>query len=91
VTVVCAAFDIQAADGSSLDPEELRDAAARAVGEIRAAVDRHEGTVVASSGDTVTAIFGIPSVHEGDAAAGARGSPRRRTARPDASVIRLHA
>ena len=59
-----------------LDPEAQRQVVGRAFGEVEAAVASHGGTVVSVTGEAVTAVFGVPVVHEDDATAG--DSCRRR-------------
>src|SRR3984957_4468094 len=53
--------------GEELDPEALRAVMNRYFVEIRAAIERHGGTVEKFIGDAVMAVFGIPQVHEDDA------------------------
>jgi DNA-binding SARP family transcriptional activator/class 3 adenylate cyclase len=66
VTVVVAA--VEAADsGEAIDPEAQRRMAGRAFSEVAAAVEHHGGTVETLTGDALTAVFGVPFVHEDDA------------------------
>jgi class 3 adenylate cyclase/tetratricopeptide (TPR) repeat protein len=51
----------------SIDLEAQRRIADRAFAEISAAVEHHGGTVEALAGDSLTAVFGVPVVHEDDA------------------------
>ena len=67
VTVLCAVIEAAGAGDAQLDPEALRHMLGRVTDEIRSAVGRHEGTVVAEAGDALTGIFGIPVAHEDDA------------------------
>jgi len=53
--------------GELLDPEALRELMGRWYDEMRAAVERHEGTVEKFIGDAVMAVFGLPRAHEDDA------------------------
>ena len=53
--------------GESLDAEALRDVTGRYFETMRAAVERHEGTVEKFIGDAVVALFGVPRVREDDA------------------------
>lgn len=53
--------------GAILDPEALRRVTGRVFAEVRTSVDRHGGTVEAVTGDAITAVFGLPAVHEDDA------------------------
>jgi class 3 adenylate cyclase len=52
---------------SQLDPESLQRIMERYFERMRAAVERHGGTVEKFIGDAVVAVFGIPVVHEDDA------------------------
>jgi class 3 adenylate cyclase len=49
-----------------LDPEEGQDMMRQIVGEIDQVVTKYEGSVEQLVGDTVMAIFGVPSAHEDD-------------------------
>jgi class 3 adenylate cyclase/tetratricopeptide (TPR) repeat protein len=53
--------------GESLDAEALRYVTDRYFEAMRAAVERHEGTVEKFIGDAVVALFGVPRVREDDA------------------------
>src|SRR5579884_2751770 len=53
--------------GERLDPESLRDVMGRYFAVMRAAVERHGGTVEKFIGDAVMAVFGLPQAHEDDA------------------------
>ena len=53
--------------GESLDAEALRSVTGRYFDTMRAAVERHEGTVEKFIGDAVVALFGVPRVREDDA------------------------
>ncbi len=53
--------------GKQLDPEVLRRVLTSAFVEVTEAVEAHEGTIETTSGDAVTAVFGLPHVHEDDA------------------------
>ena len=67
VTVVFADVTGSTGLGERLDPESLRRVMNRYFDEMRAVVERHEGTVEKFIGDAVMAVFGIPRVHEDDA------------------------
>jgi predicted ATPase/DNA-binding SARP family transcriptional activator len=67
VTVLCASVTAATADGRQLDPEALRRVVGGGFAQIRAAVERHGGSVEAATGGMVIAIFGIPALHEDDA------------------------
>jgi class 3 adenylate cyclase len=64
--------------GERLDPESLRRVMARYFEEMKAAVERHGGTVEKFIGDAVMAVFGIPSVHEDDALRAVRAAQEMR-------------
>jgi DNA-binding SARP family transcriptional activator len=64
---------------ASLDPEALRRVTSRAFGEINGAVERHGGTIEAVTGDAITAVFGLPAVHEDDALRAVRAATEIRT------------
>jgi class 3 adenylate cyclase len=53
--------------GERLDPESLRQVMTRYFDVMRAALERHGGTVEKFIGDAVMAVFGIPRLHEDDA------------------------
>jgi class 3 adenylate cyclase/tetratricopeptide (TPR) repeat protein len=72
--------------GESLDPESLRHVMGRYFDEMRAALERHGGTVEKFIGDAVMAVFGIPVVHEDDALRAVRAAAEMRDAR-----VRLNA
>ena len=60
--------------GERLDPESMRDVQSRYFDAMRAAIERHGGTVEKYIGDAVMAVFGIPAVHEDDALRAARAA-----------------
>jgi DNA-binding SARP family transcriptional activator/tetratricopeptide (TPR) repeat protein len=66
VTVLFVSVESQG-DVESLDPETQRRLAGRAFSEIGGAVESHGGTVETVAGDSMTAVFGVPAVHEDDA------------------------
>jgi class 3 adenylate cyclase len=53
--------------GEQLDPESMRKVMARYFDAMRAALERHGGSVEKFIGDAVMAVFGIPQLHEDDA------------------------
>jgi class 3 adenylate cyclase/tetratricopeptide (TPR) repeat protein len=71
--------------GESLDAEALRYVTGRYFETMRAAVERHEGTVEKFIGDAVVALFGVPRVREDDALRAVRAAAGMRT-----SLIRLN-
>ena len=66
--------------GERLDPESLRDVQSRYFDAMRAAIERHGGTVEKYIGDAVMAVFGIPVLHEDDALRAARAAADMREA-----------
>ena len=67
VTIVFCDLVGSTALGERTDPEVLRDVMARYHAELRAILERHEGTVEKFVGDAAMAVFGLPQVHEDDA------------------------
>jgi class 3 adenylate cyclase/tetratricopeptide (TPR) repeat protein len=67
VTVVFSDVIGSTALGERADPEILRRVMGRYFEEMRAALERHGGTVEKFIGDAVVAVFGIPQLHEDDA------------------------
>ena len=53
--------------GERLEPESVRRVMTRFYDEMRAVLERHEGTVEKYIGDAVMAVFGVPVLHEDDA------------------------
>ena len=80
ITAVSAVLTIATARDDRIDPEALRDVAGRAFAVIERAVERHGGDVQTVTGDAVTAVFGLPSVHEDDALRGVRAAAEAREA-----------
>jgi class 3 adenylate cyclase/tetratricopeptide (TPR) repeat protein len=74
------------------DPEVLKPVLQRYFEEMRAAVERHGGTVEKFIGDAVVAVFGIPQVHEDDALRAVRAAYEMRerlTAFAEGSAVEL--
>jgi class 3 adenylate cyclase/tetratricopeptide (TPR) repeat protein len=67
ISIVFADLVGSTALGESLDAEALRYVTGRYFETMRAAVERHEGTVEKFIGDAVVALFGVPRVREDDA------------------------
>ncbi|HXX62065.1 MAG TPA: adenylate/guanylate cyclase domain-containing protein, partial [Candidatus Sulfotelmatobacter sp.] len=66
--------------GESLDPEALRSVMADYFAVMRAAIERHSGTVEKFIGDAIMAVFGLPTVHEDDALRAVRAALEMRQA-----------
>jgi class 3 adenylate cyclase/tetratricopeptide (TPR) repeat protein len=79
VTVVFCDVTGSTALGEQLDPESTRRVMARFYDAMRAAIERHGGTVEKFIGDAVMAVFGVPVVHEDDALRAVRAAADMRT------------
>jgi len=79
VTVVFCDVTGSTSIGERLDPESLRRVMARYFDSMRAALERHGGTVEKFIGDAVMAVFGVPVVHEDDALRAVRAASEMRT------------
>jgi predicted ATPase/DNA-binding SARP family transcriptional activator/class 3 adenylate cyclase len=79
VTVVFVRLVVAAEGGAPVDPEALRHVTGRAFEALEAAAERHGGTIETVSGDAITAVFGLPLVHEDDALRGVRAAVDART------------
>jgi predicted ATPase/class 3 adenylate cyclase len=66
--------------GERHDPEQLRGVMRRYFAEVRAVLERHEGTVEKFIGDAVLAVFGTPVLHEDDALRALRAAVEMREA-----------
>jgi class 3 adenylate cyclase/tetratricopeptide (TPR) repeat protein len=69
--------------GERLDPESMRKVLARYFEAMRAALERHGGSVEKFIGDAVMAVFGIPQLHEDDALRAVRAAADMRAALDD--------
>jgi class 3 adenylate cyclase/tetratricopeptide (TPR) repeat protein len=69
--------------GEQLDPESMRKVMSRYFDAMRAALDRHGGSVEKFIGDAVMAVFGIPQLHEDDALRAVRAAVDMRAALDD--------
>jgi DNA-binding SARP family transcriptional activator/class 3 adenylate cyclase/tetratricopeptide (TPR) repeat protein len=74
VTVVSVAITTSSARAEGLDPETLRRVERRTFAGVKSAIERHGGTIEMVSGDAITAVFGLPFVHEDDAVRGMRAA-----------------
>ena len=80
MTVVFCDVTGSTAMGERLDPESLRRVMSRYFAEMRAALERHGGTVEKFIGDAVMAVFGVPAIHEDDALRAVRAAAEMREA-----------
>src|SRR5213595_2246921 len=64
--------------GERLDAESVRAIMLRYFDEMRAAIERHGGTVEKFIGDAVLAVFGVPVAHEDDALRALRAAAEMR-------------
>jgi class 3 adenylate cyclase/tetratricopeptide (TPR) repeat protein len=80
VTVVFCDVTGSTAMGERLDPETLRRVMSRYFAEMRAALERHGGTVEKFIGDAVMAVFGVPAIHEDEALRAVRAASEMREA-----------
>src|SRR5919107_103653 len=60
--------------GEGLDPEAQRRVGARCLDDMRGVLERHGGAVQQFPGDTLMAIYGVPRLHEDDAARAVRAA-----------------
>jgi class 3 adenylate cyclase len=74
VTILFADVKGSTAIGERLDPEAVRRVLATFYTAARESLERHGGTVEKFIGDAVMAVFGVPRVHEDDAARGVRAA-----------------
>lgn len=74
VTAVRVSLTVSSKAGAKLDPEALRRVTSRAIAAVEAAVERHGGSVDSVGTEGVTAVFGMPTVHEDDALRAARAA-----------------
>jgi class 3 adenylate cyclase/predicted ATPase len=65
--------------GERVDPEALQELLALYFGEMRAALERHGGSVEKFIGDAVVGVFGVPVAHEDDALRACRAALEMQT------------
>jgi class 3 adenylate cyclase len=80
VTIVFSDLKGSTAMGESLDSEAVREVMSRYFDEMRAALERHGGTVEKYIGDAIMAVFGLPRLHEDDALRAVRAAAEMRSA-----------
>ena len=66
VTVVHVHVTVASEHDEPVDPEILRRLTTHAFGEVTGAIEAHGGTIETIGGDAVSAVFGLPFVHEDD-------------------------
>jgi DNA-binding SARP family transcriptional activator len=74
VTVLCTNVATASTEGGRIDPEAMRRVVGRTLSAVKESVEHHGGSVKSSTGGLLTAVFGIPTVHEDDAARAARAA-----------------
>ena len=79
VTAVHVRVAVPSEHGDQLDPEVLRRVLIHAFREVTEAVEAHEGTIEMTSGDALTAVFGLPLIHEDDARRAVRAADEIRS------------
>jgi DNA-binding SARP family transcriptional activator len=79
VTAVFFAVRTWSEHGDRLDPEALRRVTALAFDELRDAVERHGGSVETITSAGLSAVFGVPVVHEDDALRALRAADEARS------------
>jgi class 3 adenylate cyclase/tetratricopeptide (TPR) repeat protein len=82
VTIVFAMPKVHTRSGESATPEALRDVMSNYFDAMRAALERHGGTVEKFIGDAVMAVFGLPVRHEDDALRAIRAAADMQAALP---------
>ena len=78
VTIVFSDLKGSTAMGEKLDSEAVREVMSRYFDEMKAALERHGGTVEKYIGDAIMAVFGLPRVHEDDALRAVRAAAEMR-------------
>src|SRR5919198_4240634 len=74
VSILFADVKGSTAIGERLDPEAVRRVLSTFYASAREALERHGGTVEKFIGDAVMAVFGVPRIHEDDAARAVRAA-----------------
>ncbi|HEY8238120.1 MAG TPA: adenylate/guanylate cyclase domain-containing protein [Candidatus Limnocylindrales bacterium] len=80
VTIVFAMPKVHSLNGEAPGPETMRDVMSTYFEGMRAALERHGGTVEKFIGDAVMAVFGLPVRHEDDAVRAIRAAADMQTA-----------
>jgi predicted ATPase/class 3 adenylate cyclase len=78
VTIVFSDLKGSTAMGEKLDSEAVREVMSRYFDEMRAALERHGGTIEKYIGDAIMAVFGLPKLHEDDALRAVRAAVEMR-------------
>jgi predicted ATPase/class 3 adenylate cyclase/DNA-binding winged helix-turn-helix (wHTH) protein len=82
VAVLFSSVAASTPEGRTLDPEALRRVMTRYLVDMRAALERHGGTVETYPGDALMAVFGVPLLHEDDALRAVRAASEMREGLP---------
>jgi class 3 adenylate cyclase/tetratricopeptide (TPR) repeat protein len=82
VSIVFAMPKVHTASGDAPSPEAMRDVMSAYFEAMRAALERHGGTVEKFIGDAVMAVFGLPVRHEDDALRAVRAAADMQAALP---------
>jgi class 3 adenylate cyclase len=80
VTVLFADITGSTTLGERLDAESVRRVMSRYFEEMKAVLERHEGTIEKFIGDAIMAVFGIPTLQENDTLRGVRAAVEMREA-----------
>src|SRR5438067_11445302 len=78
VTIVFSDLKGSTAMGEKVDSEAVREVMSRYFDEMRAALERHGGTIEKYIGDAIMAVFGLPRLHEDDALRAVRAAAEMR-------------
>jgi class 3 adenylate cyclase len=83
VTAVFCELSYPGALDDGIDPEVLQEVVNRLFAEMRTIINRHGGLVQSVTHDAMSAVFGVPRVHEDDAARAVRAAAEIRARLPD--------
>jgi DNA-binding SARP family transcriptional activator len=74
VSVVHVQVAVTSAGGGEVDPEVLRHVLGRVSEHVTVVIESHEGSIDVITGDSIGAVFGLPSVHEDDSSRALRAA-----------------